>query len=132
MVLHIFVFVFFLQIIKPNALVQRHFSVQPYKLRQYRNILNQVWIFSLPLLIFANVAETDSNFIYADITSFIVVLLSCAALLVISIRIFIRNLTDFANSSSNSCYWKLHCYYRLLDGCSICSFWLLIFNRNFN
>lgn len=102
MVLHIFVFVFFLQIIKPNALVQRHFSVQPYKLRQYRNILNQVWIFSLPLLIFANVAETDSNFIYADITSFIVVLLSCAALLVISIRIFIRNLTDFANSSATA------------------------------
>ena len=102
MVLHIFVFVFFLQIIKPNALVQRHFSVQPYKLRQYRNILNQVWIFSLPLLIFANVAETDSNFIYADITSFIVVLLSCAALLVISIRILIRNLTDFANSSATA------------------------------
>ena len=100
MVLHIFVFVFFLQIIKPNALVQRHFSVQPYKLKRYRNLFNQIWIFSLPLLIFANVAETDSNFIYADITSFIVVLLSCTALLVLSIRIFTRNLSDFANSSA--------------------------------
>lgn len=102
MLLHIFVFVFFLQIIKPNALVQRHFSVQPYRLNQYRNLLNRIWIFSLPLLIFANVAEADSQLIYADISSFSIILLSCLALLYISSKILFDNLKNVTNSSATA------------------------------
>ena len=58
MALHIFVFVFFSQILKPNALVQRHFCVEPYKLKKFRQQCTKIWIFAIPLLIFANVAET--------------------------------------------------------------------------
>ncbi|MGN0903488.1 MAG: hypothetical protein ACI4M9_09390, partial [Succinivibrio sp.] len=102
MVLHIFVFTFFLQIIKPNALVQRHFSVPPYKLAKYRPLLKKVWVFALPLLIFANVAETDSNFIYADVTSYLIVLLSFIALLFISIKMLVGNLKNLTNSTATS------------------------------
>lgn len=100
MLMHIFVFVFFMQILKPNALVQRHFSVEPYKLAHYRNILSSVWTFALPLLIFANVAETDAVTIYSDLTSFSVVLLSCIGLFIISFRLLINNLRDFNYTSA--------------------------------
>ncbi|WP_406018596.1 mechanosensitive ion channel domain-containing protein [Succinivibrio sp.] len=100
MLMHIFVFVFFMQILKPNALVQRHFSVEPYKLTHYRNILSGVWTFALPLLIFANVAETDAVTIYSDLTSFSVVLLSCIGLFIISFRLLINNLRDLNYTSA--------------------------------
>ncbi len=100
MLMHIFVFVFFMQILKPNALVQRHFSVEPYKLAHYRSILSGVWTFALPLLIFANVAETDAVNIYADLSSFIVVLLSCIGLFIISFRLLIKNLKNFNYTSA--------------------------------
>lgn len=100
MLMHIFVFVFFMQILKPNALVQRHFSVEPYKLAHYRNILSGVWTFALPLLIFANVAETDAVTIYSDLTSFSVVLLSCIGLFIISFRLLINNLRDLNYTSA--------------------------------
>ena len=102
MVLHIFVFTFFLQIVKPNALLQRHFSVPPYKLAKFRSSLNIVWLFALPLLIFANVAETDSNYIYADITSHLVVLISFIALFAIFTRLFINSLKDYNSSSATT------------------------------
>lgn len=100
MIMHIFVFVFFMQILKPNALVQRHFSVEPYKLAHYRNILSGVWTFALPLLIFANVAESDAVTIYSDLTSFTVVLLSCIGLFIISFRLLIKNLRDLNYTSA--------------------------------
>ena len=100
MIMHIFVFVFFMQILKPNALVQRHFSVEPYKLAHYRNILSGVWTFALPLLIFANVAEADAVTIYSDLTSFTVVLLSCIGLFIISFRLLIKNLRDLNYTSA--------------------------------
>ena len=104
MVMHIFVFMFFLQIIKPNALVQRHFSMPPYKLAQYRGILNQIWLCALPLLIFANVAEADSNVIYADITSFVVVLLSFTLLFIISLRSLIKAINDVQGRSATAIF----------------------------
>lgn len=101
MFLHIFIFVFFLQILKPNELAQRHFSVEPSRLKHYRNILIYVWTCALPLLIFANVAEADSQKIYADITSFLVVLFSCFGLLVLSLRLLLSNLKDLRYTSAS-------------------------------
>ena len=95
---------FLLQIIKPNALVQRHFSMPPYKLAQYRGILNQIWLCALPLLIFANVAEADSNVIYADITSFVVVLLSFTLLFIISLRSLIKAINDVQGRSATAIF----------------------------
>lgn len=101
MLLHIFVFVFFLQILKPNELAQRHFSVEPSKLKHYRNILIYVWTCALPLLIFANVAEADSQKIYADLTSFLVVLFSCLGLLLLSLILLLTNLKDLRYTSAS-------------------------------
>lgn len=102
MVLHIFVFVFFSQILKPNALVQRHFCVEPYKLKKFRQQCTKIWIFAIPLLIFANVAETDSNYIYSDITSYLVVLVSFIALFVIFSRELFAKLKDLKNATLSS------------------------------
>lgn len=102
MVLHIFVFVFFSQILKPNALVQRHFCVEPYKLKKFRQQCTKIWMFAIPLLIFANVAETDSNFIYSDITSYLVVLLSFVALLAIFTRELLTKIKDLKNTTLSS------------------------------
>lgn len=99
MVLHIFVFTFFIHIVRPNALVQRHFSVAPYKLTKYSDSLKRVWLFTLPLLIFANVAEADSTVIYSDVTSHAVILISFIALLFVFVKFFYNAVKDYQNSS---------------------------------
>lgn len=100
MCMHFFVYTFCLQIIKPNALVQRHFSVPPYKLCMMREGFNSVWFYVLPLLIFANIAEADVEKIFFDITSFSIILISFVALALISLKYFIKNLKMFSTDDT--------------------------------
>ena len=100
MCLHFFVYTFSLQIVKPNALVQRHFSVAPYKIEKMREVFNSVWFYVLPLLIFANIAEADVDKIFFDITAYSIILISFIALSLISLKIFIKNLKTISEGDS--------------------------------
>ncbi|MGN0908020.1 MAG: mechanosensitive ion channel domain-containing protein, partial [Succinivibrio sp.] len=84
LLLHIMVFVFFLEILKPNSLAQRHFCISPDVLRHNRRLLNRVWYALIPILIIANTAETDSAMIYDDIAGFMLTMFCSAALMIIA------------------------------------------------
>ncbi len=101
LLLHIVIFVFFMQILKHNALAQRHFCIEPYRLKHLKNVLGSVWTFALPLLIFANVAEKDSVSIYSDVSSYAVVLISNIGLMIIAIRLMVRNIKNIQYTSAS-------------------------------
>ncbi len=84
LILHIMVFVFFLEILKPNSLAQRHFCINPDVLRHNRRLLSRVWYALIPILIVANTAETDSAMIYDDIVGYLLTMICSAALMVIA------------------------------------------------
>ena len=95
MMLHVSVFVYCLEILKPNSLVQRHFGISPKQVEHYRKILNSIWYIALPLIIIANVAESDAQDIYTDISAYFIVLISSIALLIISAKLLINNIIRF-------------------------------------
>lgn len=86
LVLHVFVFVFFLEILSPNALAQRHFSVNPAVLRQNRLLLSRVWLGVIPIVIVANISEISSANIFYDITGYVIVMCCSLLLVVISVN----------------------------------------------
>jgi potassium efflux system protein len=86
LLLHILVFVFFLEILKPNSLAQRHFCISPDILAQDRRLLNRIWYALIPILITANIAEADSSAIYYDFIGYLIMLGCSLALAVVSFR----------------------------------------------
>ena len=82
--LHIAVFVFFLEILKPNSLAQRHFCIPPAQLEQQRILMGKIWIAVIPVLVVANIAEIDSESIYYDILGYLIVVLCSLALVLLS------------------------------------------------
>ena len=88
--LHIAVFVFFMEILNPNSLAQRHFSIPPAKLEQMRILIGRLWIAVIPVLVVANIAEIDSSNIYYDILGYLIVVFSSFALVGLSAT-WVRN-----------------------------------------
>lgn len=100
LLLHIMVFVFFLEILKPNSLAQRHFCINPDVLRHNRRLLNRVWYALIPILIVANTAETDSAMIYDDIAGYLLTMICSAALMAIAfgwIKAQLRSTDDMSS-----------------------------------
>ena len=91
--LHIAVFVFFMEILNPNSLAQRHFSIPPAKLEQMRILIGRLWIAVIPVLVVANIAEIDSSNIYYDILGYLIVVFSSFALVGLSAT-WVRNKID--------------------------------------
>lgn len=92
--LHIAVFVFCLEILNPNSLAQRHFSIPPAELEQKRVIMGKIWIAAIPILIIANIAEIDAANIYYDILGYLIVVISSLALVVLSANWLKNKLTS--------------------------------------
>lgn len=84
--LHIAVFVFCLEILKPNSLAQRHFSIPPAELEQKRAIMSKIWFAAIPVLIIDNIAEIDAANIYYDILGYLIVVISSLALAILSAK----------------------------------------------
>ena len=86
LLLHILVFVYLLEILKPNSLAQRHFSMNPYSLQQDRKLLTGIWYALIPILIVANIVETKSSAIFYDSIGFLVIILCAISMVVVSFR----------------------------------------------
>ena len=84
LMLHAAVFIFFLNILKPNALFQRHFSQPAKVIARQRALLDKLWLAVIPILIIANIRELDPTSINTDIIGYTLTLccslyLTCAA-----------------------------------------------------
>ena len=86
LMLHIMVFVYLLEILKPNSLAQRHFSMSPDALYQDRKLLSGIWYALIPILIVANIVETKSSVIFYDAIGFLVIILCSIAMVIVSFR----------------------------------------------
>ncbi len=86
LLLHILVFVFLLEILKPNSLAQRHFSMNPYSLHQDRKLLSGIWYALIPILIVANIVDTKSSVIFYDSIGFLVIILCSISMVAVSFR----------------------------------------------
>lgn len=117
LLLHIMVFVFFLEILKPNSLAQRHFCINPDVLRHNRRLLNRVWYALIPILIVANTAETDSSMIYDDIVGFLLTMLCSVCLMFIAfgwIKAQLRSTDDMS-----SLIWLISIALLVIPGCIV-------------
>ena len=84
--LHVLVFVFCLEILNPNSLAQRHFSFPPENLHQNRLLLGKIWITVIPILIVANIEESDPSHIFYDLFGYLVILICSIALIVLNLQ----------------------------------------------
>ncbi len=82
--LHIMVFTFMTEILKPNSLCQRHFCMSPGVLAKNRALLRKVWFAIIPALIVANIAELSPEGIFYDVIGYFIMLGSSLALCVIA------------------------------------------------
>lgn len=73
--LHLMCFLYMRQIMEPNSLVQRHFSINPAIITQNRILIDQIWYFSIPMLIIANMREAEPTKISGDVIGYILMML---------------------------------------------------------
>lgn len=73
--LHLMCFLYMRQIMEPNSLMQRHFSMAPSIIKQNRLLIDQIWYVSIPMLTIANMREAEPNKISGDVIGYIFMLL---------------------------------------------------------
>lgn len=73
--LHLMCFLYMRQIMEPNSLMQRHFSMAPSIIKQNRMLIDQIWYVSIPMLTIANMREVEPNKISGDVIGYILMLL---------------------------------------------------------
>ncbi len=78
--LHVTIFIFYLELLKPNSIAQRHFSYSPSKLSSLRLIVDKVYWLIIPILIVANIKEINPINISDDVIGYCIVLLFLCAL----------------------------------------------------
>ncbi len=104
LLLHILVFVYLLEILRPNSLAQRHFSMNPDALYQDRKLLTGIWYALIPILIVANIVETKSSGIYSDPIGFIVMIICALSMVVVSFR-WLRSQLHSTDSMSSALWF---------------------------
>ena len=92
--LHVAIFMFFLEILKPNSLVQRHFSYPPRAIAKQRALLDRLWIAFVPVLIVANIRELDPAGISGDIIGYCLTLICCLYLTWVAVKSLQEDFTD--------------------------------------
>lgn len=83
--LHITVFVFYIDLLKPNSFAQRHFCLSETRLNRQRNNIDRIYKAVIPILIVANFREIDPTNISSDILGYLIILVATLYLIYISI-----------------------------------------------
>lgn len=78
--LHVTVFIFYLELLKPNSIAQRHFAYSPSKLSSLRLIVDKVYWLIIPILIVANINEINPINISDDVIGYTIILVFLCAL----------------------------------------------------
>ena len=93
--LHLMCFLYMRQIMEPNSLMQRHFSMAPSIIKQNRMLVDQIWYVSIPMLTIANMREVEPNKISGDVIGYILMLLGFLYLTFFAIVTVKRMLTQY-------------------------------------
>ncbi|MBO8414849.1 MAG: mechanosensitive ion channel [Proteobacteria bacterium] len=70
LILHLTIFIFFIEILKPNSIMQRHFCMPPAVIAKQRLMLDKLWLAIVPILIVANIREIDPPGISTDLIGY--------------------------------------------------------------
>lgn len=87
---HSFLFTFFIKVLNLNSLAQRHFSLPPYKAKQYHAILKRVFAGMFPILVITNIREIEPDKTTGDILGYTLVLIA-SLYIVIKVAQFIKS-----------------------------------------
>lgn len=102
--LHLMCFLYMRQIMEPNSLMQRHFSMAPSIIKQNRMLIDQIWYVSIPMLTIANMREVEPNKISGDVIGYILMLLGFLYLTFFAIVTVKRMLTQYTPTMT---FWAL-------------------------
>ena len=102
--LHLMCFLYMRQIMEPNSLMQRHFSMAPSIIKQNRMLVDQIWYVSIPMLTIANMREVEPNKISGDVIGYILMLLGFLYLTFFAIVTVKRMLTQYTPTMT---FWAL-------------------------
>ncbi len=94
LILHVAVFIFFLDILKPNSLFQRHYAFAPREIERQRTLLDKIWLAIVPILIVANIRELNPTAINNDMIGYCIMLLCCLYLTYIAVRSLKEEFTE--------------------------------------
>ena len=94
LMLHVAVFIFFLDILKPNSLFQRHFAFPPRDIERMRSLLDKVWVAIVPILIVANIRELNPTATSRDMIGYCIMLLCYLYLTYVAIRSLKNEFTE--------------------------------------
>nr|MCR5084724.1 mechanosensitive ion channel [Succinivibrionaceae bacterium] len=107
-ILHIIAFKFFLEILSPNALAQRHFAIPPGQLRMQEALLRKIYWTLIPILVLANIREANALSIDQDSIGYLLMLCCTIAMLVIIVRTYVQALRHGeARSLGATLFWLL-------------------------
>ena len=84
--LHITVFVFYIDLLRPNSFFQRHFCVSEKRLARQRSNIDQIYKALIPILIVANFRENNPAEISSDVLGFTILLAATIYLTYITMR----------------------------------------------
>lgn len=102
LLLHISVFVFYLEILKPNSVMQRYFCMPPPVIDKLRTIIDKLWMAIVPVLLIANTRELDTADISGDIMGYCLMLLCCGYITYIAVRFLLQ---EFAEKELSFMAW---------------------------
>lgn len=92
--MHTVCFLYMRHIFEPNSLVQRHFAVPLEQVKLTRNIVDQVWFVSIPMLLIANMRELEPTKISGDIIGYLLMFLGFLYLTIFVIRTCKRHIDN--------------------------------------
>lgn len=102
--LHLICFLYMRQIMEPNSLMQRHFSVPPDIIARNRTVIDQIWYISIPMLLIANIREVEPTKISNDSIGYLLMLLGFLYLTYFAFKVAKRNLQLYTPTVS---FWTL-------------------------
>lgn len=102
LLLHISVFVFYLEISKPNSIMQRYFCMPPAVTAKLRSIIDRLWTAIVPVLLIANIRELSTADISGDILGYCLMLLCCGYITYIAVRFLLQ---EFAEKELSFMAW---------------------------
>ncbi|MCR5536175.1 MAG: mechanosensitive ion channel [Succinivibrio sp.] len=83
LIIHIFVFVLFLALLRPDSFAQSHLKISKTELNANHKLLSKVWCAMIPLLVVGNVTEKDASEIYFNVIGHLIMLIASLYLFVI-------------------------------------------------
>lgn len=102
--LHLSCFLFMRKIMGPNSLAQRHFSAPPKLIAKNRNIIDQVWFVSVPMIMIANMRELEPVKIAGDILGYTLMLCGFLYLSIFAIKTVRHRFDEYSPTFT---FWML-------------------------